>query len=68
MEEVEECAVVRLVNEPGTAALPPDLLVRMVWLQARLAFESGSPTEAIRLVDALLARLEAPASTMLPTP
>jgi len=58
--------VARLVNEPGTAALPSDLLVRMAWLQARLAFESDSPAEAIRLADALLARLEAPASTTLP--
>ena len=58
--------VTRLVNEPGAAALPSELLVRMAWLQARLAFESGSPAEAIRLVDALLARLEAPASTTLP--
>jgi tetratricopeptide (TPR) repeat protein len=56
--------VARLVNEPGAAALPSELLVRMAWLQARLAFESGSPAEAIRLVDALLARLEAPASTL----
>ena len=55
--------VTRLVNEPGAAALPSDLLVRMAWLQARLAFESGSPAEAIRLVDALLARLEAPAAS-----
>ena len=58
--------VARLVNEPGAAALPPALLVRMAWLQARLAFESGSPAEAIRLVDALLARLAAPAPTALP--
>ena len=34
----------------------------MAWLQARLAFESGSPAEAIRLVDALL---EAPAIAKL---
>jgi tetratricopeptide (TPR) repeat protein len=58
--------VARLVNEPGATAMPADLLVRMAWLQARLAFESGSPAEAIRLVDALLARLEAPASATLP--
>jgi len=55
--------VTRLQGEAGTAALPPDLLVRMAWLQARLAFESGSPAEAIRLVDALLA---APATAALP--
>ena len=58
--------VTRLVNEPGATAMPSELLVRMAWLQARLAFESGSPAEAIRLVDALLARLEAPAPMTLP--
>jgi tetratricopeptide (TPR) repeat protein len=60
--------VARLVNEPGATLLPSDsdLLVRMAWLHARLAFESGSQEEAIRLVDALLARLEAPASATLP--
>lgn len=54
--------VTRLLGQTGTAALPPDLYVRMAWLQARLAFESGSPAEAIRLVDALL---EAPAIAKL---
>ena len=60
--------VTRLVSELGTATLPSDsdLLVRMAWLQARLAFESDLPEEAIRLVDALLVRLEAPASATLP--
>jgi hypothetical protein len=49
--------VMRLVNEPGAAAQPPEHAVRMAWLQARLAFQAGSPDDAIRLVDALLARL-----------
>lgn len=49
--------VTRLVNEPGASAQPPELAVRMAWLQARLAFEAGSPDEAIRMVDALLVRL-----------
>ncbi len=49
--------VTRLVNEAGAAARPPELAVRMAWLQARLAFENGAPDDAIRLVDALLARL-----------
>jgi hypothetical protein len=49
--------VTRLVNETGAAARPPELAVRIAWLQARLAFENGAPDDAIRLVDALLARL-----------
>ncbi len=56
--------VTRLVGEAGAAALPADLSVRMAWLQARLAFESGSPADAIRLADALLARLAGPAATL----
>jgi tetratricopeptide (TPR) repeat protein len=58
--------VTRLVGEAGDAALPPELSVRMAWLQARLAFEAGSPAEAVRLVDGLLARLETPALAALP--
>jgi tetratricopeptide (TPR) repeat protein len=58
--------VARLVSESGADALPQDLSVRMAWLHARLAFESGSPAEAIQLVDALLARLEGPATAALP--
>jgi TolA-binding protein len=57
--------VTRLLGQTGAAALPPELFVRMAWLQARLAFESGSPAEAIRLVDALL---EAPAIATLAAP
>jgi tetratricopeptide (TPR) repeat protein len=58
--------VARLVGETGAADRPADLAVRMAWLQARLAFESDSPADAIRLVDALLARLAGPAATALP--
>jgi cellulose synthase operon protein C len=54
--------VTRLLGQSGAAALDPKLVVRMAWLQARLAFESGSPAEAIRLVDALL---KAPATAKL---
>jgi TolA-binding protein len=56
--------VKRLLGQSGSAALSPELFVRMAWLQARLAFESGSPADAIRLVDALL---EAPATAKLAT-
>jgi tetratricopeptide (TPR) repeat protein len=58
--------VTRLVNEPGAAARPPELAIRMAWLQARLAFEAGSPDDAIRLVDALLVRLGSGAWAALP--
>ncbi len=54
--------VTRLLNERGAPALRADLSVRMAWLQARLAFEAGSPEEAIRLADALQARLAGPAA------
>ena len=57
--------VTRLVNEPGAAARPSELGVRMAWLQARLAFEAGSPADAIRLVDTLLARLSSGAAASL---
>ncbi len=60
--------VTRLVGEAGAAALPPELYVRMAWLQARLAFEAGSLAEAVRLADALVARLETPAMAVLPAP
>jgi hypothetical protein len=58
--------VTRLANEPGAAGRPSELGVRMAWLQARLAFEAGSPADAIRLVDALLARLGSGAGAALP--
>ena len=58
--------VTHLVRETGAAALPQDLSVQMAWLQARLAFEAGAPKEAIRLVDALLARLGASGAETLP--
>jgi len=58
--------VTRLLGETGAAALSPELFVRMEWLQAHLAFEAGTPAEAIRLVDALLARMETPAMAALP--
>lgn len=46
-----------LLREPaaGESALKPELRARMAWLQARLAFESSDPEQAIRLVEALLA-------------
>ncbi|HTX67248.1 MAG TPA: hypothetical protein VMD31_15860, partial [Opitutaceae bacterium] len=58
--------VTRLVAETGAAALPPELVVRMLWLQAHLEIQAGAPAETIRLVDALLARLETPAMAALP--
>ena len=58
--------VTRLVAETGAAALAPELVVRMLWLQAHLEFSTGAPAETIRLVDALLARLETPAMAALP--
>ncbi|OHE78737.1 MAG: hypothetical protein A3G75_00565 [Verrucomicrobia bacterium RIFCSPLOWO2_12_FULL_64_8] len=57
--------VERLTGEPAAATMPADLYVRMAWLQARLAFEAGSPAETVRLVDALLARLQTPALATL---
>lgn len=58
--------VERLTAEASAAKLPAELFVRMAWLQARLAFKAGSPAEAVRLVDALFARLESPAMAALP--
>jgi len=58
--------VTRLVQEPGAAARRQDLYVRMAWLQARLSLEAGAPADAIRLADALLARLGAAEAQSLP--
>lgn len=58
--------VTRIIGEPAAAAVKPELYVRMAWLQARLAFQSNAPTEAIRLVDTLQKRLETPAMAKLP--
>jgi TolA-binding protein len=43
----------RLLAEPGAGAVPGDLRARMVWLEARLAFDAGRPAETLRLVAAL---------------
>ncbi len=41
-----------------TNALPPELAVRMAWLQARLALEAGEPQRTLELVPELLAELD----------
>ena len=38
----------------GTALVKPELRARMHWLQARLAFDSGQPEEAVKLAEAYL--------------
>lgn len=58
--------VTRIVSEPDASKIKPELYVRMAWLQARLAFQSDAPAEAIRLVDALQRRLATPEMAKLP--
>lgn len=44
--------------ESETASLPPELAVRMAWLQARLALGAGEPERALELAPALVERLD----------
>jgi cellulose synthase operon protein C len=50
----------RVMAEHDQAAeLPPELAVRMAWLQARLALDAGEPERALELAPALLSQLSA---------
>jgi len=46
----------RLLAGPAQG-LPPELRVRMAWLQARLSFDAGEPARTLTLVDSLTASL-----------
>ncbi len=51
--------VTRLVDAPpegvaATRALPPELRIRMAWLNAQLSFESGQPGDTLKRVEYLL--------------
>jgi TolA-binding protein len=49
----------RMMSEQAEAAqLPPELAVRMAWLQARLALEAGEPQRTLELAPALAGQLE----------
>ncbi len=48
----------RLLMRSEVAVLPVELKVRMAWLQARLAFEAGSPEPALELVADLRGTLD----------
>lgn len=49
----------RLLAEPVEAGvMPPDLRVRMAWLQARLALDTGEPQRALELAPLLAGQLE----------
>lgn len=41
----------------GAQGVPEELRIRLMWLRARLAFDSGQPEAALRLADELLALL-----------
>lgn len=41
----------------GTAGVPEELRIRLLWLQAKLSFDNSQPEAALRQVDALLASL-----------
>ncbi len=56
--EVALARVARLRSEPGAEARPADLRLRLAWLEARLARETGRAEEALRLARAVPARPE----------
>jgi len=41
----------------GTAGVPEELRIRLLWLQAKLSFDNDQPEAALRQTDALLASL-----------
>jgi TolA-binding protein len=41
----------------GTAGVPEELRIRLLWLQAKLSFDNNQPEAALRQADALLASL-----------
>lgn len=47
-----------LSTAEGAAELPPELRVRMAWLQARLSFEAGAEARTQALAEALLQSLD----------
>lgn len=50
--------VTALLAPPTPTPDDPALRARMAWLQARLSLDAGKPSETVRLVEALLGRLE----------
>jgi TolA-binding protein len=51
--DAAEARLRRLLAEPGAAAVPGDLRARMIWLEARLAFDARRPEETLRLAAEL---------------
>lgn len=43
----------RLLASQSAAGLPPELRIRMAWLQARLSFDAHEPERTLKLVDVL---------------
>ncbi|MEJ1971427.1 MAG: hypothetical protein WDM96_02630, partial [Lacunisphaera sp.] len=41
----------------GTAGVPPELRIRLMWLRAKLSFDNGRPEAALQQADELLALL-----------
>ena len=46
-----------MVEDEGDSPLPPELAVRMAWLQIRLALDVNEPERALELAPALMGRL-----------
>ncbi len=49
----------RLLSDAESGQLPPDLAIRMAWLQARLAYDRGEAARSLELVLSLRSRLAA---------
>ncbi len=62
-QTVEAAARVEKLLAGGTAAVPEELRIRLMWLRAKLSFDNGQPDAALRQADELLAML--PKATQL---
>lgn len=51
----------------GAAGVPPELRVRLLWLRAKLSFDTGQTEETLRLVAGILAEVQGSAEISGPT-
>lgn len=53
-----------LADTASASTIPPELLARMRWLQARLSFDVGDPRRTLALTEALLGSVEGLEATL----
>ena len=56
-QAAEASARVEKLLAGGTAGVPEELRIRLMWLRAKLSFDNGQPEAALRQADELLAAL-----------